>query len=41
MSPFIENSDTARASLDRRSWLLRTASGGALLAAIAKSDSRA
>ena len=41
MSPFIEKSDTARASLDRRSWLLRAASGGALLAAIAKSDSRA
>jgi hypothetical protein len=41
MSRFIENSDTAPASLDRRSWLLRAASGGALLAAIAKSPNRA
>jgi Protein of unknown function (DUF1570) len=36
MLRIIENSDTATANLDRRSWLRRAASGGALLAAIAK-----
>jgi hypothetical protein len=41
MLRFIENSDTAPASLDRRSWLLRASLGGALLAAMARSSGRA
>ena len=41
MSRFIENGDRAPASLDRRSWLLQASSGGALLAAMARSTGRA
>jgi Protein of unknown function (DUF1570) len=41
MSRLIEISDTAPTSLDRRAWLLRAASGGAILTAIGKSPGQA
>jgi Protein of unknown function (DUF1570) len=41
MLRFIESSDTAPASIDRRSWLLRAVPGGAILAAISKPPGRA